>query len=708
MHEDWERMQTLDNTRQPRGIVMYTLVWDKQGFDVRQETRSLVPQDTSPELSGVTSSGTCSVSYADWTKFMRTGKCDVQDLNHVLKDSWTRCRELAVDPGPRKCWNFLPLKNLEPSVSRLSNLIRDVEGDVYSAIKDRNLLLTLTTAEGYVIRTCGDPSTLKQADKLNFGPGALWAERSVGTNAIGTALATGKPTQVFAREHYCESHHSWSCSAAPFYDPLGNIVGCFDISGPSEGDHSLALTLVLDAVRVLEKRIFRQHCVELEHRSGSLVAAAFNSVLTGMLSIDCRGFISDANIAAEALLAIPGKHLKGQSAETFFDYGVFLACRKDGIPVTIPMPCRVNKKLMARATPMYSLNGTWVGTVVAVMEPQHAPQRASAPALPPEKALAEGLDLILGQSPAIAKAIGLARKAARTPSTVLLTGESGTGKELFAHGIHMASSRASGPFVALNCGAIAAELIQSELFGYAGGSFTGADRKGRPGKFELADKGTLFLDEIGEMPLAMQVNLLRVLEERQVTRVGANRSVGVDVKIIAATNKDLEKEAAQERFRADLLYRLNVVRIHIPPLRERGADIDILARAHASRLAAEFGLAFRGIEEAALTRLRAYDWPGNVRELINALEHALNTMEGQTLRIEDLAGHLRGIEAGRRSEPRSHSSSLRGQEADLIRDALGRHGGNITRAARELGIGRNTLYAKMRRLGIQGGPVGYA
>jgi len=687
---------------------MYTLVWDKQGFDVRQETQSLAPQGTSPELSGVTSSGTCSVSYADWARFMRTGKCDARDINHALKDSWARCRELAVDPGPRKCWNFLPLENLEPSVSRLRSLTRDVEGDVYAAIKNRNLLLTLTTADGYVIRTCGDKSTLKQADQLNFGPGALWAESSVGTNAIGTALATGKPTQVFAREHYCESHHSWSCSAAPFYDPLGNIVGCFDISGPSEGDHSLALTLVLDAVRVLEKRLFQQHCAELEHRSGSLVAAAFNSVLTGMLSIDCRGVISDANIAAEALLGMSGKHLKGQPADTFFDYGAFLACHTEGIAATVPMPCRVNTKLMARATPMYSLNGTWVGTVVAVMEPQRVPQRAPVPALTPEEAPAAGLGRILGQSPAIARAIGLARKAARTPSTVLLTGESGTGKELFAHGIHMASRRASGPFVAVNCGAIASELIQSEMFGYAGGSFTGADRKGRPGKFELADKGTLFLDEIGEMPLAMQVNLLRVLEERQVTRVGGNRSVGVDVKIIAATNKDLETEAAQGRFRADLLYRLNVVRIHIPPLRERGTDVDILAKAHAARLAAEFGLDFRGIEEVALARLRAYDWPGNVRELINALEHALNAMEGKTLRLEDLGGRLRGIETGRKADSTTHSGSLRGQEADLIRDALGRHGGNITRTARELGIGRNTLYAKMRRLGIQEGVAGYA
>jgi transcriptional regulator of acetoin/glycerol metabolism len=703
--------ENVPTKRRGRGIAMYTLIWDKHGFDVHRENAGLTPAGAEgDEFFGLRRPETCSVSYAEWSMFMRTGNSSTQDINHVLKDSWTRCRNLEVDPGPRKCWNFLPLENLEPKVSRLRNLLLDVEGDVYTAIRDRDLLMTVTTADGYVIRTCGDPATLKQADTLNFGPGALWAESSVGTNAIGTALATGKPTQVFGHEHYCESHHKWSCSAAPFFDPLGNIVGCFDISGPSEGDHTLALTLVLDAVRALEKRLFQQHCAELEHRSGSLVAAAFNSVLTGMLSIDCRGVISDANIAAETILGMSGRRLKGQPADNFFDYGAFLAVRQDGMANTIPMPCRVNPRLMARATPMYSLNGTWVGTVVAVMEPQRAPQRerSTAPALEPTQQQSDGLGRILGRSPAIAKAIGLARKAARTPSTVLLTGESGTGKELFARGIHAESSRADGPFVAVNCGAIAAELIQSELFGYAGGSFTGADRKGRPGKFELADKGTLFLDEIGEMPMSMQVNLLRVLEERRVTRVGGNRSEPVDVKIVAATNKDLEHEAAQGRFRPDLLYRLNVVRIHIPPLRERGDDIDILARAHASRLAGEFALPFQGIEAAALERLRSHHWPGNVRELINALEHALNAMEGHTLRPDDLAEHLRDVPPGPKQCHNSRSDSLRGQEADIIRDALERHGGNISRAARQLGIGRNTLYAKMRRLGIFVHPEGSA
>ncbi len=693
---------------------MYTLVWDKHGFDVKREEMGLAApgEGGAPELSGMNRPGQCSVSYAQWSQFMRTGHHDATCLNRALRESWSRCRKQDVDPGPRKCWNFLPMESLEPAAGRLRSLARDVENDVYAAIRDRNLLMTLTTAEGYVVRTSGDPDTLKLADKLNFGPGALWAEGSVGTNAIGTALVTGKPTQVFGREHYCESHHSWSCSAAAIFDPLGNIVGCFDISGPSEGDHALALTLVLDAVRVLEKRLFKQHCAELEHRSGSLVAAAFNSVLTGMISIDCRGIISDANIAAETLLGVPGAALQGQPADRFFDYGAFLACHRDGQAAAIPMPCRVSHELLARATPMYSLNGTWVGTVVAVMEPQRAPRRdrTVSPRLAGsrehesgEKEQRQGLGRILGQSPAIARAIGLALKAARTPSTVLLTGESGTGKELFARGIHAESGRSGGPFVAVNCGAIAPELIQSELFGYTGGSFTGADRKGRPGKFELADTGTLFLDEIGEMPLAMQVNLLRVLEDRQVMRVGGGRVIPVDVKIIAATNKDLEQEAAQGRFRPDLLYRLNVVRIHVPPLRERGNDIDTLARAHAERLAREFGLPFRGIEEAALARLRAHHWPGNVRELINAIEHALNAMEGPLLRVGDLAQHLRTSAAAPRTSGGLRSGSLRYQEADIIREVLERHAGNISRTAKELGIGRNTLYAKMHRLGITEG-----
>jgi transcriptional regulator with PAS, ATPase and Fis domain len=302
----------------------------------------------------------------------------------------------------------------------------------------------------------------------------------------------------------------------------------------------------------------------------------------------------------------------------------------------------------------------------------------------------------------LTRALHLARQGGPHPvHGACLTGESGTGKELFARGIHAASPRADGPFVALNCGAIPAELIQSELFGYAGGSFTGADRKGRPGKFELADKGTLFLDEIGEMPLAMQVNLLRVLEERRVVRVGGSRTVDVDVKIIAATNKDLEAEVAQGRFRADLLFRLNVVRIHIPPLRERGDDVDILAQTHAERLAREFGLDFQGIDPAALARLRAHDWPGNVRELINALEYALNTMDGAILTEDDLPASLRRIEAGSRRAGRDPGRfpARPGGRADPP-TFCARHGGNMSRTARDLGIGRNTLYAKMRRLGL--------
>lgn len=681
---------------------MYTLVWDRHGFDVRHERLNLTPPVPGhAQPLAISRAGSCSVDYDQWLAFTRTGKGPSDHMDSLLRESWRRCRELEVDPGPRKCWNFLPQGNLEPSASKIRELTREVEHDVYSCIREHNLLLTITNSDGHVVRTCGNPSTLKDADKLNFGPGALWSEESVGTNAIGTALATGKPIQVFGREHYCESHHGWSCSAAPFFDPLGSIVGCFDISGPCGEDHSLALSLVLDAVRLLEKRLFQQHCAELEHRSCALVTAAFNSVLTGMISIDSKGCIIEASMAAEALLGLPGRSLKGRAADSIFDYDSFLARHKDGTVTTIPLICRTKPALMAKATPLYSMNGTWVGTVVAIMEPQRMQREVTLPAShAAPQTPAKGLHRILGQSLPLQQAVALAARAARTPSTVLLTGESGTGKELFARGIHEESSRANGPFVAVNCGAMAPELIQSELFGYVGGSFTGADRKGRPGKFELADKGTLFLDEIGEMPLSMQVNLLRVLEERRVVRVGGSKETAVDVKIIAATNKDLEREAAQGRFRADLLYRLNVVRIQIPPLRERAGDIDVLALAHAARLAKEYGLAYERMEPAALKILRAHSWPGNVRELINALEHGLNAMEGRTLRPEHLPAYLQTCEIRVASAECMFPGSLRDKEAELIRTTLEKHDYNMSRTAKELGIGRNTLYAKLRRLGI--------
>jgi transcriptional regulator with PAS, ATPase and Fis domain len=331
---------------------------------------------------------------------------------------------------------------------------------------------------------------------------------------------------------------------------------------------------------------------------------------------------------------------------------------------------------------------------------------------------------IVGQSPQLLEAVRLARIAAESHSTVLLHGETGTGKEVFAQSIHNGSARASGPFVAINCAAIPRELISSELFGYEGGAFTGADRHGRPGKFEVANGGTLFLDEIGDMPRDLQTSLLRAIETRTVVRVGGQQVTPVDVRIIAATHKDLAEEVQLGTFRSDLFFRLNVFPIVVPALRERGGDVALLLRYVLQRLSTRLNRNL-GIEARAMAALEAYDWPGNVRELENVIERAVYICEHGTITYSDLPPELQ-MASGTPAQDASGSGdisrngrvaatplrvetitreglarNLRNEsesaEAGLILRTLRTYDGNVAQAAAALGISRTTLWRKKRR-----------
>jgi transcriptional regulator of acetoin/glycerol metabolism len=696
-----------------REATVYTLQRNGEAFAIREEASGRV-MDTGRGITGrpvmAERAPARRLQYAQWKRFVETGQFTGTSPNDALVASWKRCREWDVDPSPRSCWDFAPMEQLEPFAGRLRELAGAIEKRTYQAIAGKNLLLTMTDSQGRVVRTCGDLGTLRQADKLNFGPGANWAEASVGTNAIGTALATGLPMQVFGEEHYCQSHHAWSCTAAPIYDPKGAIWGCFDISGPTTSDHSQVFGLVVSAARELERLLYVASLAEIENTSRSLLSAVFNAVLTGVLTVDENGRITNANKAAEALLGQPGRGLRGRRADAFLDLGPYLARQRQNASRVADMTiaCRTNPRLIARAAPIHSVADAAPHTVVTIIEPQRVhPATMPSHCLPPpasHPAGPQGFDGILHRSPSMARVVEKARLAAKTPSTVLLTGESGTGKELFARGIHRAGPRAGGPFVAVNCGALPKELAQSELFGYRAGAFTGADDKGRIGLFEQAHKGTLFLDEISEMPLAMQVNLLRPLEERCVVRVGGAKCRPVDVKVIVATNRDLSELVARGEFREDLYYRINVVAIALPPLRERPEDVPLLAGHHARRLCDAFGLPFAAIDDAAMALLAAYRWPGNVRELINCVEYAVNAMDDDVIRPEHLPPLLLQS-AGRHAPPPARDGlgrpfTLEDVAGETIREALAHHGGNISRTARALGIGRNTLYAKMRKFGL--------
>ncbi|SDF45505.1 sigma-54 interaction domain-containing protein [Sporolituus thermophilus] len=303
-------------------------------------------------------------------------------------------------------------------------------------------------------------------------------------------------------------------------------------------------------------------------------------------------------------------------------------------------------------------------------------------------------DDIVGPSPAMRECIRMARIAAQSSSTVLLQGESGTGKELFAQAIHNASSFRSGPFVAVNCGAIPRELIESELFGYEEGAFTGAARGGRPGKFELANDGTIFLDEIGDMPLDMQVKLLRVIQERKVMRIGGTHLFNFNGRIIAASNHDLQRKVTEGSFRRDLFYRLNVLTVHIPPLRERKEDVLPTAERVLAKICSRLGRSAPIIGEEVAALFLRYDWPGNVRELENVLERAVNVAPGETITARDLPRHF--AELGRR-ETATPIRTLEEVEKEAIAAALASVERNITRAAELLGISRNTLYNKIKK-----------
>ncbi|MBE0451673.1 MAG: sigma 54-interacting transcriptional regulator [Clostridia bacterium] len=291
-------------------------------------------------------------------------------------------------------------------------------------------------------------------------------------------------------------------------------------------------------------------------------------------------------------------------------------------------------------------------------------------------------------------------KAAKTSSNVLIQGESGTGKELFAHSIHNHSSRKDKPFVAINCAAIPKELIESELFGYAKGSFTGGVKGGRPGKFELANGGTIFLDEIGEMPIEIQAKLLRVLQDKKVVRVGGESVFDVDVRIIAATNKNLYEESKKGNFRWDIYYRLNVLSITIPPLRERIEDVPLIVDSLIKRINKRLGTYVMEIDGKVVSELMKNNWKGNVRELENVLERMINMCGKTKITLEQLPSEYKGLRKNNLATKDYDHKSYEEHERELLITALSYFEGNVSQAARSLKISRNTLYNKMDKFGL--------
>lgn len=426
-------------------------------------------------------------------------------------------------------------------------------------------------------------------------------------------------------------------------------------------------------------------------------------VYEGIVACDMNGTITCFNQTAENTLGIPSESAIGQHISTIIPNSLINKCLTEQKSfheekVSYKNSHGVLIDLVANAT-LIANGSTLVGAVESFTEEEmliRTAYRFSAK----EQTLA--FDKIVGDSKSLKITKLKASKVARSSSTILITGESGTGKELFARAIHSASNRAKEPFIAINCGAIPDSLLESELFGYDKGAFTGANREGKPGKFELANKGTIFLDEVGDMPLHLQVKILRVLQEKVIQRIGGVKDTPVDVRIIAATHQNLKDLIEKKLFREDLYYRLNVIPLHIPPLRERPEDIPTLIEYLCSKFTNFMGNNIRGFTKEALETLSNYTWPGNIRELENAIEYAINFCpNGELISRENLPPWL--FDVAVEFSDGNYKKMLEQSELQILQEALQTMGKSLEakeQIAEKMGISVSTLYRKLRKYNL--------
>ena len=533
------------------------------------------------------------------------------------------------------------------------------------------------------------------------------------TYVIGNVLKTGETVVIASKS---ESHQCVACAEqhecnlkAMICVPIERegmrigAIGLIAITEPSrekllENTANLIEFSTRMADLIVSKLLEREAAEKLTVAKNQLTSI-IDSIEEGIVAVDERGHIVHANAVIEELLRATRATLVGQDIAAFFDGPYIAALLRDGVEFTnlelrIDGPAQVVHALIS-GKPVV-LGEKNVGSILALKKMEDVYKVISNLT---STTLATSFDEIIGDSPPMVRLKEKALTVATGGSNILITGESGTGKELLARAIHTSSPRAGKPFIALNCAAMPESLIESELFGFEEGSFTGAARGGRPGKFQLAHGGTIFLDEIGDMPLHLQPKLLRVLQEKTVEKLGGHKSVAVDVRVIAATNKDLEKMVERGEFREDLYYRLSVIPLHIPPLRNRPGDVRLLLSHLLEQYNAKLGKKIKGFTANAETALLACPWKGNVRELANAIEYAINMESTAYISLGSLPARLRaGFDAA--SAPPAETS-LRTAEADLIRKTLAECGDSLPGkrlAAAKLGISLSTLYRKLKGL----------
>lgn len=637
-----------------------------------------------------------------WRNFIDTGEVDTKIIREEIAESWKRCLFVyKLDPhAPPQPISLSQeeITKLRQKNMSLMNYSRPFLQVLESAVKGSGFIITLANREGYVLDVLGDEEIMQMAATNNYLPGCCRTEEEVGTNAIGLSLYLREAIQITGCEHFKVNHHSWTCSSSPVFSPGGELLGTITLSGKSIGIHQHTLGMVISAAKAIENKIGEEKLFYEKTRLSCYLDSLLDSISEGIIAITKEGKITHINRIAEKMLNLSRASLVGKSLNS--EIGLNSRVWEEIIGNTHVSDIEISLNILGKhnffilSTRPIKMGKKIVGEILILTEKQRVHELIHRFTGNNARFTFED---IKGRNLQFVRQIELAKIASRTDSRILLVGESGTGKELFAQAIHNESTRKNGPFVAVSCAAVPRELIEAELFGYKQGAFTGSRREGQIGKFELADKGTLFLDEISSMPLEMQAKILRVLQENELIRLGDNEPRKIDVRVIAATNKDLLEEINNKNFRQDLYFRLNVIEIAIPPLRDRIEDLSELIEHILKRIANQLGMDSIKISEDAVRILGSYHWPGNVRELENYLERASITCGDGLIKPEHLPSRL----INNLTVPKplvNEVMTLKEEEKALIVRTLRECKGNVSESARKLQISRSTMHRRIKAL----------
>jgi transcriptional regulator of acetoin/glycerol metabolism len=583
---------------------------------------------------------------------------------------------------------------------------------LYQQIINTHNMVLLTDANGVILHSLGDADFLEKANRVALQPGAAWSEECRGTNAIGTAIAEKSAALVHADQHYLQANHFLTCSAAPITDHHGNVIGVLDVSGDQRSYHKHTMALVRMSALMIENQLFVaafEDSITLHFHTrpefiGTLMEGIASFTPGGRFLSANRNGLFQLGLSYAALQMHTFNSLFGLPVSALFDHyrtaapGLLDLCMHNGVRVYGRAQLRLASSHFQHvlAAPQ---DGEPTARPTAAPSAMHAANAARK---------LSGLRYLRTGDPQLELVLDKVTRVLGKDIPIMIMGETGTGKELLAQAIHNDSPRSQGPFIPVNCASIPETLIESELFGYEDGAFTGARKKGAVGRILQANGGTLFLDEIGDMPYSLQARLLRVLQERMVTPLGSCKSIPVNVEVICATNHNLRERIANGLFREDLYYRLNGLVVKLPPLRER-TDLETVVK---KIVAIESGSTRYTVAPEMLELFRCHKWPGNFRQLTNLLRTAI-VMAGDEYEIsqrhmpddflDDIAETAPGCAASLHSAVQTGhllagGARLEDVEHSLIQKTLAAHGGNVSAAARALGVSRNTIYRKMPHL----------